>query len=103
MWPSTAVTTLFPVAAGDRMTGSVVYSSFSHLYLISVTDDTSGRSDTESVSCPAAVAAAGGNRRNGWPNPPRTSGQGGSGGGRRSGDRFECACHCPDGQLDVGA
>jgi hypothetical protein len=56
MWPASAVTSLFPVAAGDRMTGSVVYSSASQLYLISVTDDTSGRSVTESVSCPAGQA-----------------------------------------------
>jgi hypothetical protein len=53
MWPSTAVTTLFPVAAGDEMTASVVYSPGSRLYLISVTDDSSGRTDTESVPCPA--------------------------------------------------
>jgi hypothetical protein len=53
MWPSTAVTTLFPVAAGDRITSSVVYSSASKLYLISVTDDTSGQSVTESLSCAA--------------------------------------------------
>ena len=58
MWPASAVTTVFPVAAGDRMTASVVYSALTEQFLISVTDDTSGRSETESVPCPSGRSCA---------------------------------------------
>ena len=58
MWPASAATMAFPVAAGDRMTASVVYSALTEQFLISVTDDTSGRSVTESVPCPSGRSCA---------------------------------------------
>ncbi|HVC68927.1 MAG TPA: G1 family glutamic endopeptidase [Acidimicrobiales bacterium] len=58
MWPTMAVTTLFSVNAGDRISARVVYSPNTQQFLITVTDITSGISQTKTQSCAVGLACA---------------------------------------------
>lgn len=58
MWPAIAVTDMFPVNVGDQISSSVVYSTTTRQYLITVTDVTTGTSQTETEACPASLTCA---------------------------------------------
>jgi hypothetical protein len=58
MWPTDAVTTMFPIDAGDQIEAGVVYSSTTNDYLITVTDLSTSpvESMTETEPCPTTCA-----------------------------------------------
>lgn len=58
MWPTMAVTTLFSVNAGDLISASVVYSPDTQQFLITVTDVTSGMSQTKTETCAAGLTCS---------------------------------------------
>jgi hypothetical protein len=58
MWPTFAVTPMFAISAGDQITAGVVYSPDTQQFLITVTDDTTATSLTQTESCPIGLACA---------------------------------------------
>ena len=58
MWPTMAVTDLFSVAPGDTISASVVYDPYAARFLITVSDLTSGASQTETESCAQGLSCA---------------------------------------------
>lgn len=52
MYPTNEVQTVFPIAVGDHITSSVVFSSVDRTYTVTVTDDTSGHSFVVVCSVP---------------------------------------------------
>ncbi|HEY7947004.1 MAG TPA: G1 family glutamic endopeptidase [Acidimicrobiales bacterium] len=58
MWPTMAVTSLFAVSPGDLISAAVVYSTDSGQFQITVSDITSGVSQTMTESCAAGLACA---------------------------------------------
>ena len=58
MWPTMAVTDLFSVNAGDQISASVVYSTVRRQFLITVSDVTTGASQTETETCAAGLSCA---------------------------------------------
>jgi len=58
MWPTMAVTTLFSVNPGDQISASVVYSTDTEQFLITVTDMTTGATQTETETCAATLSCA---------------------------------------------
>jgi Peptidase A4 family len=55
MWPTGAVTPMFTVKPGDQISASVVYTATTNQFLITVTDVTSGQTQTEVESCASAT------------------------------------------------
>jgi hypothetical protein len=51
MWPTGAVTPMFTVKPGDQIAADVVYTATTNQFLITVTDVTSGQTQTEAESC----------------------------------------------------
>ena len=58
MWPTMAVTSIFSVNAGDQISASVVYSTTTQQFLITVTDITSGMSKMVPETCAPGLACA---------------------------------------------
>jgi hypothetical protein len=55
MWPTGAVTPMFTVKPGDQISADVLYTATTNQFLITVTDITSGRTQTEAESCASAT------------------------------------------------
>jgi hypothetical protein len=58
MWPSNAAQLSFPVSPGDDITAGVVYSPSTQQFVITVTDDTTGGSLSETASCGTGLECA---------------------------------------------
>jgi hypothetical protein len=55
MYPTNAITTVFTIKPGDQITASVQYESPTSTYVITVTDNTSGKTFTEDEQCASGL------------------------------------------------